>query len=517
MRFRDEEGQAVLVVVVLSSVFLLGAVGLGVDGAHIYAQRQMAQTAADSAAIAGITSIYNGTNTTGSTAFSTGSSFTCSTTATSTPCVYARNNGFGGTAADTVIISFPTSAPGVTLSPDFPVNLVKATITRNVDTTLLRMLGTSVSSVTATATAAIVYVAAPVPILVTHPTLASSLFLNGNPTVQICGGPRRSIQVNSNAGTASGVSGGGGSAVVDLSKAGPADTSGTCTTGTGADFGSRGGPTSTYPPLVGHLGTTGHYVQPDDLMPDPLANVAPPTPTGWPTITPPSTTYSAGSTVPGGGTCPSSAGPAGCTLWDPGVYNGGINFSGTTALMKPGIYYINGAPTTGSAKGAAFYCHAGCAMQMATGFTDTTTGTGWTGNVMFYATGTGTPVNSGFFNVTGDGSVNLVGAPAGSSYKGILFFEDRNSKPHNNTNSPNDPHLLGGNGDMHLQGTIYLNNTTMTSTQYQQLDLQGKAGSGTTIQGEIIVSVLNLGGTGTITMNLNSNATLVISQIALVN
>src|SRR5215471_16161839 len=117
MRFRDEEGQAVLAIVVLSAVFLLGVVGLGVDGAHYYAQRQMAQTAADSAALAAITSIFNGTSTSGSTGFSASASFNCSTTDTRTPCVFARNNGFGGSADDTVTMSFPTSVSGVTLAP----------------------------------------------------------------------------------------------------------------------------------------------------------------------------------------------------------------------------------------------------------------------------------------------------------------------------------------------------------------------------------------------------------------
>ncbi len=37
---KSEAGQAVLLVVAAMSVFLLGAVGLGIDGSHLYAQRQ---------------------------------------------------------------------------------------------------------------------------------------------------------------------------------------------------------------------------------------------------------------------------------------------------------------------------------------------------------------------------------------------------------------------------------------------------------------------------------------------
>src|SRR6478672_12097824 len=94
------------------SVFLLGAVGLAIDGSHLYAQRQLAQAAADAAAQAGIMSIFNVTNTTGTHAFTAtaGSSFTCSTSDAKTPCYYAQTlNGFNQTS-DTVTVAFPTAA-----------------------------------------------------------------------------------------------------------------------------------------------------------------------------------------------------------------------------------------------------------------------------------------------------------------------------------------------------------------------------------------------------------------------
>ena len=73
---------------------------------------------------------------------------------------------------------------------------------------------------------------------------------------------------------------------------------------------------------------------------------------------------------------------------------------------------------------------------------------------------------------------------------------------------------------MTLVGTIYLTNTRAdmltTPATYQELDLQGGPGSGTLIEGEIIVSVLQLGGNGTIEMNLNSNASYIVSEVALV-
>src|ERR1700688_1395953 len=83
----SRSGQAVIVMVACLSIFMIGALGLAIDGAQMYAQRQMAQTAADAAAQAGILSIFDGTNSGGGAAFTTGSSFNCSTTDARTPCV----------------------------------------------------------------------------------------------------------------------------------------------------------------------------------------------------------------------------------------------------------------------------------------------------------------------------------------------------------------------------------------------------------------------------------------------
>jgi Flp pilus assembly protein TadG len=492
MRFRDEEGQAIVIVALAMSIFLIGAVGLGIDGAHLYAQRQMAQSAADATALAAITSIFQGTAGAPTTGFSTSSAFTCTTTDTRTPCVFASKNGFGGASSDTVTIDFPASVPGVpssSLSPDYPVNIVRATVKRDVSTTLMRLLGPTLTNVSANATAAIAYVISPVPILVTHPTLPSALSMNGTPNVKICGGPRRSIQVNSRDPAANAAV---GNSTIDLSHAGPLDP-GNCTTGTGSDYGTRGGPNT--PPFT-FLSGVGSYLPHDLIMQDPLANVSPPS---VPTV--------AGTSQPlanGTSGCPASPKKA-CQLYFPGLYTK-IDGKNSTPVFVPGIYYIQGTQ--------GFDCSANCDIYMATGYTDPNTGTGWTGNVLFYNTGpTSNPTNAGAFNLSANGVVNLVGSPTGSSYKGILFFQDRSSVAQS--------HALGGGGSMTLQGTIYLTNTiatmSTTSSQYQSLSLQGGPGSGTLIQGEIIVGTLSLGGNGNITMNLDPNGYLYVSQIALVN
>jgi len=114
MLFNDEEGQSVMLLAVAMSIFLIGAIGIAVDGSNLYAQRQLAQAAADSAAQAGIMSIFDGTNSVSGNAagFTAGTAFTCTTTDQRTPCVFANQNGFGGASTDTVSVTFPTSAPG---------------------------------------------------------------------------------------------------------------------------------------------------------------------------------------------------------------------------------------------------------------------------------------------------------------------------------------------------------------------------------------------------------------------
>jgi hypothetical protein len=514
MRFKDEEGQALILVALAMSIFLIGAIGLAVDGSNLYTQRQGAQAAADAAAVAGIMSIFDGTNGAGTAGFvdTPGSTFTCSTTDTETPCVYASKNGFGGSAADTVVVSFPanTAAPGVALSASAPTNLIQVSVSRSVNTTLMRLLGPTATTVTATAMAAIVDVIAPVPILITHPTTPpkkiAPLSVQGTPTITICGGPTRSIQVNSSSSTAFQM---GGSASVDLSHAGPLDD-GKCNTGTGADFGTWGGPATNPGVSLG----VGKYIEPSSPIKDPLAGVAAPP---VPTVNGKQTQFAATTSL-NGQLCPASAAPQGCTLLTPGLYAGTnpantIALKTTTAFMEPGIYYV---------QDGGFGCLAGCNIAMASpAVTDTSsvtgTGTGWDGTavgggILVYNSGTGQ------INIGASGSVNLIGSPASSTYENILFFEDRSAAA--NTTPNHNPHSLGGGGALQLQGTIYLTNTLAIMADpahFQELDLSGNSGNQTLIQGEIIVGVLGLGGTGGIKMDLNPNATLVVQQVALVN
>ena len=202
-----ESGQALLLVIVALSLFVLGALGLAIDGAQLYAQRQMAQGAADAAAQAGIMSIFDGTNATAPHPFGTGSppsSFTCTTTDGRTPCVYAALNGFGGTADDTVTITFPTTLTGVTLSAAAAVPAISVTVQRNVKGGLIQMLGPSVTVIKATATAGMSGTVPTTCIYVLDPSASSAFSVTGGATVTMnCG-----IQVGSSSASGGIVSGG---------------------------------------------------------------------------------------------------------------------------------------------------------------------------------------------------------------------------------------------------------------------------------------------------------------------
>jgi len=515
-RKAEQRGQAVVLVILSLTIFLFGAMGLGVDGAQLYAQRQMAQAAADAAAQAGIVTIFNGSTAIGTTAFY------CASGSTTSPCTYASKNGYTAGTCTSSADAVPGADcikvdpnPGVAVSnldPGTP-NELQVTITRAVPMTLMKMIGFTNLNVTARATAAILDVMSPVPIIVTHPWAADSFDLNGtgngglkcdgttnSAKITICGGPQRSIQVNS---SDPGAVDWNGNPRVDLSQAGP--------NATGADFGVFGGPVrATGSVILSPVGTTENYLQPADPITDPLVNITPPSqPANAPSPSP---------LINGVNGCP-SAPPKACVLYSPGTYTSSINVTNNVAVFKPGIYYMLGN-NTNFTTGANGY------MQMATGFTDAATG--WTGNMMVYLTGPNhsggpctppvTPAHdTGKIDVGANGSVNLTGSPTGSAYKGILFFVDRAAMT--------KTHTLNGGGGLTLIGTIYMAETiammgrtsTTTCGQFQTLSMQGNPGSTTNITGEIITSKITLGGTPGIRMNLSPLALITVRQIALVN
>jgi hypothetical protein len=316
--FGRRDGQAVILVVVAMSILLIGALGLAIDGGQMYAHRQMAQAAADAAAQAGIMNILDGTNATSAHPFGTGTppiaSSVCTIADGRTPCVYARDNGFGGTSSDTVTLSFPATVSGVTLSSG-SVPAFAVTVQRTLKTGLIRFIGAgATSTITAKATAGLVGTVSPNCVYALDPSAQNAFQATNGATVALNG---CAIAVNSTNSDALTVNGG-------------STVSASAITIAGGDSISNGGSTTPAP-------TTGAA-----SAADPLASLPSPTV----------------------GACNYTNYSPGYGTWalTPGTYCGGINISnGATATFAAGTYIINGGSltlvggTTDTGSGVMFY------------------------------------------------------------------------------------------------------------------------------------------------------------------
>jgi hypothetical protein len=363
------------------------------------------------------------------------------------------------------------------------------------------MFGIPSMNVASSATAAIVSTPSSVPILITHPSMAGALDMNGNTSITIRGGPPKSIQINSSGSNPSGSAFNPPSAGnVDLSAAGPA--------GTGGEFGNYGGPTSNPGGLL--LGSTGLYIDPAPPVLDPLAGVPAPS---QPATTPPASGQSC-SVLSHCGSCPASgfsgSAPSTCTEYLAGTYSL-ISINGTSsAFFDPGIYYV---------KGGGFKIKNSTVGMCTTCASDPTTVNG----MVVYDTGaTSTATATGGFTIDTNTSAKLIGAGVSSGsptaapaapYYGILFFEQRNADA--------QTHTLGqGNGCFSIIGTIYITNTvaimSATPSHYQSVEYHGTPCTGVNNVGEIIVSQLTVKGNSGLNMQLFSIPYLNVRQIALV-
>jgi hypothetical protein len=540
---RGEKGQSVIILVLALGLVLVGGLGLVVDGANLYHHLQLEQSAADAAATATALGIFQATNI--GVAFSPpntctigGASVACyiCTTGTDTavPCEYARMNGFGATASDTVMVDFPSCSASPDpctgyesmLAGNLPAgtpNQVRVTIQRNVGTTIIRMLSSALSTpVQTSATAAIVSVTNPVPMLITDPYNSNSLQTVGggnNPPIRICGGPNQSIQVNSVNSAAYSLP---SSQYIDLSHAGPADTNGDCTLGTGASFGIFGGPTGSGSGVVNKvsLGTTGQYLQPHSPILDPFAAVAAPNAStlGLSKITGNPATIATGTDG-----CIQSS----CQEYSPGIYTK-IQTGKNNVIFKPGVYFVEGGDVdfkqaTGGGTNDAIVCP--------TCTPDKYTGQG----VLFFMTGAGNDAgeaggnhNGGIFNFGTLASVLIQGPTLtqvlngqtvpGPPFYNIALWYDRLA-----TNFPQSHTFGTGNGCFQVIGTTYVTPTldNMTShpnvtPYYQQAAYGGTPCSTTVTQGDIIVSDLHTNGTAEVSMDLIPYGYVVIDKVALV-
>jgi hypothetical protein len=181
-------------------------------------------------------------------------------------------------------------------------------------------------------------------------------------------------------------------------------------------------------------------------MADPLIDLPVPDPTTMTTQSNRSTQYTSGN-----------------TYLQPGVYKGGISVSGTGSLtLAPGIYYMDGG-----------------------GFSFTGQGSLSGSGVMIYnAPGNG---NSGGISVSGQGSM-VLSAPTSGVYKGVTFFQDRNSGVTGN--------VQGTGGQTSITGTFYFAGAL--------LNVSGNGGVAN-LGSQYISYDLALGGTGGINISWQPN------------
>jgi hypothetical protein len=578
-RCSRESGQAMILMLLIFSLVMLGAIAFAVDMGMLWYHRQSAQNAADAACVAGAMDIL--VNAAGSATGNQGFSFTgntdncgysaavsngfhCSAKPGAVPCMYAARNGYDGkgfTPGNDVCVSFPgaaqmtavptASVPGSALVPQA---FMRVDITDHVQTWFAGLLnGRTTRDVRAFAACGSVLESAPVPIVVLHPTQASSLQGNGTPTIKILGGPSKSVEVNSGSTTAVGFAG-----TIDLSQGGPNYD--------GSQLGTFGGPatpTGTFLPGPTYwINHAAPVVDPFQGIVAPAQPPAPATPSDLTTNTNCNTSakMQAGSctidyrTKPGGiGTAHGCPDPNGCTLLTAGYYNdtlslGGGGGSRTTYVLDPGIYYIkNGlmANSNSVVRTSAFTPPApnniGGVMFYVTG-TRQNCGAGGSKGLICFDSNSGSKASNApavdTFSITssqclGGATVdpkllaalakngtpttglngNLLLAPCtgtygltvdGLTYRGILFFQD-----HAVTNIDN---AYGGGGSSLAAGSMYFHES---STYTSHLQLQGNAGSTSFILGEIIVDTLGMGGTPIIDMVLNPSKTSSILKATL--
>jgi hypothetical protein len=546
-----ESGQAILFVVLVLGLFLLGALALAFDFSNMWFHRQAAQTAADAACTAGAMDLLVDAQggATGHQGFTAGTGYSCSTGSTDSICSYASKNGYSSDNAapgNRVQVSFPSSVIGVTTPPSNIAGaspFVRVDVTDNVQTFFFGLLNGSRSQPVRTfATCGLVLAKAPIPIIVLHPTLTSSLSESGTPNINILGGPTKSIQVDSSSTTAVSL---GGSSSINLTQGGPNFN--------GSSMGVYGGPGTA--PSGFTTANAGVWSSPAAPVSDPYAQLATPTQPAAPAaITSPVTCSS--SDIQNGNCivnyhvegCPDTGK---CVLYTAGYYPSKITVKGQTAIFDPGLYYINGGmelqsnsmvrPGTGTgdgSQGTVFYLTGTSALKCSgqQGLICAGSDSGkqtidpfTTANVQC----SGGPAPDPRLNLPATLSGNVLMAPCtgtygdpSGQYRGILFFEDRSTDVGGG---------WGGGGTTLLAGSMYFHecNASGTGTPCSasvctntgscaagmsfgsNFSLQGNSGSTSYILGDIITDTLTMGGTPSINMVLNPNSTYSILKASL--
>ena len=531
-----ESGQAIVTLVLLLGTFLLGVLGFAVDFANLWFHQQRAQAAADAACQAGamdLLAISQNTETTTSAGFTPGTSFDCASASTASPCQYAALNNYAspglttGAESNDVAVSFPGSVSGVTAPPQslagkFP--FLRVDVTDRVKVFLSGLLtGAKTQDVVRTAKCGLVLAQAPIPIVVLHPSLPSSLSVQGTPNIIISGGPDQSIQVNSLSTTAVSV---GGNATIDLRLGGPNFS--------GSSLGVQGGPYSAPGGFLSGSPLAQYWNAPSPPISDPFAQLTAPSSTGLtPQSGPISTTVAYHSTSG----CPDTGG---CDEFAPGYYANVLEVKGSrTAIFDPGLYYLAGglqldsnsvvrpSTLTGNNDGTMFYLSGASSVSVAANSGARTSGVDAfvtsrvacpSGSAVTIKDSSGNTVSSINGNILLGVCTGTYGDPLGL-YRGMLFFQDRSSilsKKSQPSWSGGGQFILAGNMYFHMCNSSGTGGPCDSASAYSDVfTLQGNSGSGTYVLGDIVTDQLALGGTSGILMQLNPYAAYSVLRVAL--
>ena len=574
----SERGQAILVIVLAMSIFVIAAMAFSVDYTNLWFHRQKAQAAADAACLAGAMDLMMEsvgasspcTNPGHWGCFTPGTGGTCGSTSRETMCKYAGFNGYsGGTldstqASNSVVYSFPSSVSGVSAPPSSVSAhpFLQVQVQEYVKDTFSPMITRrNYELVGASSTCGLTQVYEGAPLMVLNPTVSGALTYSGGAKLTIVGGPPRSIVVNSSSSTAVLCQPSG---LIDTSTGGPNRT--------GSDVGTFGGPQT--PPNSSNCpgsaafngGSTGNWVWPATPVPDPYAGV--PAPAGMASVVP--ITHSSNGyfqivahDIDG---CPDNSPTnyygwsnphSGCIEYAPGYYPSGISQNANDVVMfLPGVYYMDGDLSVGGSDTIRMAKPCANHLGAISGQTYCSTaaknaGLTWhqTDGVMFYFHNNAKVVISGASGGPGYSRVDKVPSTDltcdGStppSYLGLASGLDtdvlqaectRAGTYYDSANDTSDAtgslrgllmfydhgHGTGSSAQPQLQGSgtlAFTGTMYFHTTSYGTIfQVPGGTSTGTLIWGNIVTDRLNMSGSGALKMALNPSASTALLKVGL--
>jgi hypothetical protein len=579
-----QSGQASALLLLILATFLLASLGFAVDLSNIWFHRQAAQSAADAACVAGamdMLALQRGTIAS-SPGFTVGTSGDCFSSSSAALCQYARFNGYGATtsaaawgsstAGGAIAVSwtFPSSVSGVSSgSGIYP--FLKVVVQEKPLTWFMGLIGISSIPLGASCTCGLPGTTQIAPIVILNPTASSSLNISGGAHIVITGGPETSIQVNSSANGSPSANASNNAIYCSGGSGYPIDTSAAGPSGTGGNVSVVGGPSTNQfcgANYIMNNTTHAQWKSPAAVVADPYGSVSAPTqPTGKvaEAVTPvatiaqgytptmdPTYGYTSGTWVASGtDSCPNTAAEqhyiaysstypqnggdiyGNCLEFNPGYYPNGINttslagYANDVVIFMPGIYYLNGNLTIGSATtvrnawvgtqpstlGVMFYFRSG-GPQFSGGSgapsSSITSVPSYYLNCSSTATPSGTPAS-----LTGNVLLSqcaaggtYIGAPSSDTYsasgtRGLLFFAGH-SDTYNAT-------LLGAGASLNFSGVFYFHNSSYADV----VQLDGAGGSTTYAIGTIVVDALTLSGSGNIAMDVTTTGRSAPSGVGL--